>query len=159
MAKQTRLIRPPTGVSRFFYRLPIWLYRQRLGWMMGNRFVLLNHIGRKSGQVRQVVLEVVKYEPDSRELVVCAGFGPKSQWYQNLLAQPEVSIQLGSRKWEAAARQLTPDEGGKVLRDFAKSHPGEAKFAGVLGFEVDGTIDDYYDMGRQMIFMGLSPRS
>jgi hypothetical protein len=49
----------PTGLSRLLWRAPIWLYRLGLGGLLGSHFVLLNHVGRKSGQPRQTVLEVV----------------------------------------------------------------------------------------------------
>lgn len=155
MAKKTRQLTPPKGISRLFFRTPIWLYRLGLGFVMGKRFVLLNHIGRKSGVPRQAVLEVIDYDPESKRVVVCAGFGPKCQWYQNLLADPNVSIQLGSKKWDVTARTLTPEQGGEVFRAFCEKYPGEARFASTLGYEVDGTPEDYYDMGTQMTFVGL----
>jgi deazaflavin-dependent oxidoreductase (nitroreductase family) len=158
MAKQLKQLSPPKGMVRLLARTPIWLYRLGLCWMLGKRFVLLNHTGRKSGKPRQVVLEVVMYDPHSRQVVVCAGFGPQSQWYQNILAQPNVSVQLGSRKWAAAARPLAPEEGADIFRAFCEANPGEARFAGVLGYQVDGTLEDYYDMGKQMIFVGLEGR-
>ncbi len=43
MATQGPTRKPPTGIMRFFFRTPIWLYRLNLGWIMGNRFLLLNH--------------------------------------------------------------------------------------------------------------------
>ena len=54
---------PPTGVSRWLFRMPIGLYRLRLGWLLGDRFLLLHHTGRKSGLPRQAVVEVVTREP------------------------------------------------------------------------------------------------
>lgn len=53
----------PTGVRRMLYRLPVWLYRARLGVLLGTRFVLINHVGRKTGRWRQVVVEVVDRDP------------------------------------------------------------------------------------------------
>jgi deazaflavin-dependent oxidoreductase (nitroreductase family) len=158
MAKQTKQLTPPRGIARVFFRIPIWLYWLGLGFVMGKRFVLLNHIGRRSGKPRQAVLEVVDYDPQSKRVVVCAGFGRTSQWYQNLLANPNVSIQLGSQKWDVTARTLTHEQGGEVFRAFCEKYPSEARFASTLGYEVDGTLDDYYDMGKQMTFVGLEKR-
>jgi hypothetical protein len=42
MAKKVKQIQPPKGLSRLFYRAPIWLYRLKLGWLLGHRFLLLN---------------------------------------------------------------------------------------------------------------------
>lgn len=49
MPKQLRERKPPTGLSRILFRAPIWLYRRGLGWLLGKRFLLINHIGWKSG--------------------------------------------------------------------------------------------------------------
>jgi hypothetical protein len=32
---------PKRGLMRLALRLPIWLYRARLGWLLGERFLLL----------------------------------------------------------------------------------------------------------------------
>ena len=31
------------------FKLPLLLYRLRLGWLLGRRFMLLTHVGRRSG--------------------------------------------------------------------------------------------------------------
>jgi hypothetical protein len=85
------------------------------------------------------------------------GFGKKSSWYQNLLKTPEVSIQVGRRKLDVRAEQLSPQEGGEAFADFCKRYPGEAKFASLLGFEVDGSDEDYRAAGEMMTFMALRP--
>ncbi|HCU92327.1 MAG TPA: nitroreductase family deazaflavin-dependent oxidoreductase, partial [Actinobacteria bacterium] len=72
----------PAGVRRLLYRLPVWLYRARLGWLLGHRFVLINHIGRTSGRVRQVVVEVAEHDRVSGAVAVVSGFGPGSDWYR-----------------------------------------------------------------------------
>ncbi|MEO2169431.1 MAG: hypothetical protein ABGY42_15180 [bacterium] len=51
--QRIREVRPPIGLKRLFFRLPIRLYQLRLGRLLGGRFVLLHHIGRKSGLARQ----------------------------------------------------------------------------------------------------------
>jgi deazaflavin-dependent oxidoreductase (nitroreductase family) len=157
MAKQIKKLEPPQGCSRVFFRAPIWLYRLGLGGLFGKRFVLLNHIGRKSGLPRQAVLEVVQYQPETNTYVVCVGFGKKSQWYQNLMANPEVSIQVGWRKWPVTAEQLSPQDGAEVFVDFCRRYPGEAKFAAMLGYQVDGSEGDYRQMGEMMTFIAFRP--
>jgi hypothetical protein len=43
--------------SRRLVRAPIWLYRIRAGGLLGTRMMMLEHIGRTSGERRYVVLE------------------------------------------------------------------------------------------------------
>jgi deazaflavin-dependent oxidoreductase (nitroreductase family) len=158
MARKTKELTPPKGCSRAFFRFPIWLYRANLGWLLGGRFLLLNHVGRKTGLPRQAVLEVVQHDQETDTYVVAVGFGKKSAWYRNLLAQPEVSIQVGRRKLDVTAGQLPPEEAGEVFLDFTRRYPGEAKFAGMLGYEVDGSEEDYRKMGEMMTLIALRPR-
>jgi hypothetical protein len=68
----------PTGAKRLAFRLPIYLYRLNLGWLLGNRFLLLVHRGRKSGLLRETVLEVLLHDPATRESVVLSAGGEKS---------------------------------------------------------------------------------
>ena len=63
----------PTGALRLAFRLPIYLYRLGLGQLLGHRFMLLTHRGRRSGRVYQTALEVVRYDPSLRETVVASG--------------------------------------------------------------------------------------
>jgi hypothetical protein len=38
--------RPPRGLLRLGLRGRIWLYRARWGWLPGDRFLMLVHVGR-----------------------------------------------------------------------------------------------------------------
>jgi hypothetical protein len=63
----------PSGLRRTAFRIPILLYRARLGGLLGHRFVLIHHTGRRTGLPRQVVVEVVTREPESGAVVVASG--------------------------------------------------------------------------------------
>ena len=69
--KIVKNVQPPAGLTRFLFRIPIHLYRLRLGWLFGSRLLLLNHIGRVSGKPRQTILEVAEHDGDS--YVVASG--------------------------------------------------------------------------------------
>ena len=70
--------KPPRGLLRFLLRLPIWLYQLHLGFLLGHRFLLLTHTGRRSGLLRRTVVEVVSYDrryqwnPERRAFVALA---------------------------------------------------------------------------------------
>ena len=51
MVEKVSELKPPTGISRLLFRAPIWLYDLNLGWIMGNRFLKITHIGRVSGKI------------------------------------------------------------------------------------------------------------
>ncbi len=152
MPEQLHERKLPTGLSRLFFRAPIWLYRWGLGWLLGKRFLLINHIGRKSGLSRQAVVEVIAYDQECDTYYVAAGFGPKSQWYQNLLATPAVTIVVGRKKLAVTAVPLTPTESGAAILDYAQRHPTAIKnLSRMVGYEVDGTEADYRALGEQDI--------
>ena len=108
--------------NRRLVRGPILLYRLRLGFVFGARMVLLEHIGRRSGARRQVVLEVIERSP--RGIVVVSGFGARAQWFRNLLADPRGWVTVGSRRPQPVrAVLLSPAEAGAVMRTYAEQHP------------------------------------
>jgi deazaflavin-dependent oxidoreductase (nitroreductase family) len=158
MAKQTRKVSPPKGLSRIFFRFPILLYKIHLGWILGKRFLLLNHTGRKSGLPRKVVLEVVNFDAEKNIYYVSSGFGSKSDWYRNILAQPENTIQIGNKTHKIVAKQLNVDESGMLMKKYAKNYPIAAKYiAKGIGYEVNGSEEDWENLGKQMIFIAFTP--
>jgi deazaflavin-dependent oxidoreductase (nitroreductase family) len=148
----------PAGVRRLAYRLPVWLYRARLGCLLGHRFVLINHTGRTSGRLRQVVVEVAALERYSGAVTVVSGFGPGSDWYHNLLAHAEASIQLGGRTIAVRAVPVPPDQAAEVMADYARRHPRAARaLARFMGFAVDGSDADCRAVGRRLPVLRLEP--
>src|SRR5215217_5389167 len=65
----------PAGALRFAFRLPIYLYRLNLDRLLGHRALLLVHQGRRSGLLRETVLEVLLYDPATRKSVVLSAWG------------------------------------------------------------------------------------
>jgi deazaflavin-dependent oxidoreductase (nitroreductase family) len=89
---------------RLAFRVPIYLYRLDLGWLLGHRFLLLVHRGRKSGLLHQTVLEVVLYDPSIRESVVLSAWGEDADWYRNLQKCRAIEIMTGRESYEPLQR-------------------------------------------------------
>lgn len=151
--------KPVSGLKKFFFRAPLFLYRIGLGGLLGKRFLLLNHIGRKSGKARQTVLEVVNYDETADTYYIASGFGKRSDWYRNILAHPQIDIQVGWRKMSVTAVPLTPEESGQAMVDYARRYPTAAKNLGkLIGYDVS-TEEEYRTVGRESIpFIALRPR-
>ncbi len=159
MAVQTHQPKLPTGLSRLLFRMPIYLYKIHLGGLLGGRFLLLNHIGRKSGQPRQAIVEVVRHDPANDTYIIASGFGDKAQWFQNLMHTPDITIQVGRRKLAVHARLLSPGEAGDEMADYARRNPKAARtLAGFMGYEVQDTEAGYWQLGEQLPFVALEPR-
>jgi deazaflavin-dependent oxidoreductase (nitroreductase family) len=103
-------------------RAPVWLYRLRLGWLLGGRFLLLRHRGRCSGRERTVVLEVVHHDRERGVYYVVAAWGERAQWLRNVLAHPRIGVVVGRRRLSARARVVSADEAGQVLERYAREH-------------------------------------
>ncbi len=104
-------------------RAPIWVYKARAGAVFGSRLLMLEHIGRRSGVHRYVVLEVVDH-PTSDTYVVASGFGGNAQWFRNIQANPRVRVCVGSRAPKPArARVLSQQEADNTLGVYIGRHP------------------------------------
>ena len=96
-------------------KLNIWVFRAS-GGRVGNRFLrgapvlLLNTVGRKSGQPRTAPLI---YMEDGANLVLVASKGGSRRhplWYRNLEASPEAEVQVGSELRKVRARTASAQE-------------------------------------------------
>lgn len=73
-------------------------------------FLLLDHVGAKSGVKRTSPL---LYIPDGEDVVIVAskgGFPKHPAWFHNLKANPDTMIQIGSERRPVHARLATPEE-------------------------------------------------
>jgi len=149
-------VHPPRGFTRILWRLPIWLYRANLGWLLTEHFLLLYHVGRKSGQVRQVVVEVVMRDKADDVYYIAAGFGPSSDWYQNLLKTPQARIQSGFRKVDVTAEIMSVEKAERVILDYARRYPAAIRMlARILGYEVGKGEEDYRGFARVVPIVAL----
>ena len=153
--------RPERGILRLMLRMPIWLYRLRMGRLLGNRFLMLTHIGRKSGVPRRTVLEVVGHDTASDTYIIASGWGQQADWFRNIEKTPNVLVDAGSRRFEAIAARLPAEQAEREVRDYARRHPlALRKLAGVMiGRGWTGADADYQEMVRSIPFVGLRPRS
>ena len=113
--------------NRALMRAPICLYRARLGFLFGSRTLMLEHVGRKSGAKRYVMLEVVGH-PAPDTYVVASGFGERSQWFRNLMVNPRTRVSVAGHGPRAAtARRLPTGEADAVLADYVTGIPARGQ--------------------------------
>ncbi len=158
MVEKIKQVHPPRGLARLGWRAPIWFYRLGLGGLLGGRFVLLNHIGRKSGQLRQAVVEVVSFNPETKAYVIASGFGEKADWYKNLIAHPEITIQVRRKHLRVRAERLPLAQATEVMLDYNRRHPAALRtLAGILGYRTDGSAADVRILAGVIPIMALTP--
>jgi deazaflavin-dependent oxidoreductase (nitroreductase family) len=161
MGKTTIITNPPRGILRLGLRLPIWLYRLHLGWLLGNRFLLLNHIGRKSGQIRQSVIEVVKHDQRSDNYFIVSGWGDKSDWYLNIHKNRDVVIQVGRRKLQVHAEDIPLPVAVNILEEYTRRYPMAFKelTALFLGERMQPGLEASRRLAEKMPMIVLRPRA
>lgn len=95
------------------------IYRATQG-LVGHRvpfappMLLLDHVGAKSGKKRTAPLVYVK---DGDQFVLVAskgGFPQNPAWFHNLRANPDTTVQVGSRRLTVHARVARPEERGRL---------------------------------------------
>jgi len=151
MTDQLFLMALPRGFLVWLLRAPIWLYRFHLGGLLGNRFLLLTHTGRKTGQTRQTVVEVVQYDKAHSVYYVASGWGEKSNWYKNIMANPNVTIQVKNKKYKAIAERVTPEMGGQIMLNYSHEHPFALReLARFMKYPLDGSEERAIDFGRNI---------
>jgi deazaflavin-dependent oxidoreductase (nitroreductase family) len=78
--------------------LGAWVSTPVGGWIL-----LLRVRGRKSGTIRETPLN---YLIEGGAVWVMAGFGRRTEWYRNLLADPAVEVRLPGRRFACTADEV-----------------------------------------------------
>jgi deazaflavin-dependent oxidoreductase (nitroreductase family) len=111
-ATQERIADP---IIRLMTVANVWAYRLtggRLGgtFLRGAPVCLVTTTGKRSGQPRTVAL---LYLPDGADVVLVASKGGMSKspaWYHNMMANPEVDVQIGAATRRMRARRASDAE-------------------------------------------------
>ncbi|HET8930374.1 MAG TPA: nitroreductase family deazaflavin-dependent oxidoreductase [Acidimicrobiales bacterium] len=141
----------PSGAFKHLLRIPVYVFRWRLGFVLGERIVLISHTGRRSGRSYQSPVEVVEHDRTTHEYIVCSGTGPDADWYRNLKADPATLIQVGNRRWTPTQRFLDPDEAAQRFRHYEAEHPGASRqLLDMMGNSYDGTDEGRRSMMDRM---------
>jgi deazaflavin-dependent oxidoreductase (nitroreductase family) len=110
-----------------------WVYRLSSGriggkWMYGAPILLLTTTGRKSGQKRTAPL---LYLEDGERIVLVGSQGGMSrdpQWVGNIDADPDVEVEIGSRRRAMRARRGTPEEKAHYWPALCRMYPDYADY-------------------------------
>jgi deazaflavin-dependent oxidoreductase (nitroreductase family) len=91
--------------------------------------LLLTTVGRQSGE--RFIFPLF-YGEDGNSIIVVASKGGAPDhpgWYKNLVAHPEVEVQVGTRKFRAKARTITGDDRERLWQKALKFWPPYADYA------------------------------
>ena len=85
---------------------------------VGHRFLLLIHVGRRTGLTRQTVLEILEYRKEGPEAVVMSAFGPTADWLRNIETNPDPEVVIGSQPFFATYRVLDEADAVRVITGY-----------------------------------------
>jgi deazaflavin-dependent oxidoreductase (nitroreductase family) len=98
------------------------------GHFAGTPLLLLHTTGAKSGKAR---INPTAYVVDGERLVVVAskaGAPTHPDWYYNLVANPEVSVEVGTEQFDALATVAEEPERTQLYDKMAELNPGFAEY-------------------------------
>jgi deazaflavin-dependent oxidoreductase (nitroreductase family) len=155
---------PTHRILRVLLHGPTHLYGWGLGFLLGKRFVLLTHIGRRSGLRHQTLLEVVEYRPTGPEVVVMSGFGRTADWLRNIETNHEAEVTIGRKEFAAVFRFLGEQEATAVIEAYERRNRMVAPIirwvlSRLVGWKYRGTDDDRRRLVAQLPLIAFKPRS
>lgn len=155
---------PPPGWLRRVYALPKVFYRSGLGRFLGHRFLQLTHTGRKSGRTYQTVLEVVRYDVETGEAFVVAGYGKGSDWLRNIRAGGPTWIDFGRGRQQAVYRDVSADEAVRVFAAYERRYRlflpiVRRVLSSLAGFDYRGSDADRRRTAERLPMLALRPRN
>ncbi|ATZ29317.1 nitroreductase family deazaflavin-dependent oxidoreductase [Streptomyces lavendulae] len=92
------------------------------------RDLLLTTRGRKSGLLRRAALAYVRDEDAYVLTASNAGADRHPVWYLNMLATPEVTLQVGAATFPATARPATEAESARLWPEVVAAMPSYAAY-------------------------------
>lgn len=139
------------------FRSPIFLYRIGLGWILGRRFMLLTHVGRRSGKVRRTILAVLRFDPYTREIMAISAWSA-SDWYLNIQASPALQVETGFTRYTPVQRVLSPEEIATLFVDYRRKHPCFSRIVcQIPGWHWDSSYKEFLELARTLRGVAFRP--
>ena len=101
------------------------------GTFEGAPLVLVHHRGRKSGQPYVTPVMYLPDEGDPNVIYVFAtrgGTPVNPDWYYNLTAEGEGTVERGTETYNVTVRDVTGDERDRIYAEQARRYPGFAEY-------------------------------
>jgi deazaflavin-dependent oxidoreductase (nitroreductase family) len=132
LAGEIRSENGPGQFTKSFNETLIAEFRANAGRLSGDfanaQFLLLTTIGAKSGKRRTTPLAYIPI--DQRILIVASKGGAPTNpaWYWNLIAHPEVTVEIGAETYNAEAVAIEGIEHDRLYAEIASRVPTFAEY-------------------------------
>jgi len=102
------------------------------GYFEGAPLVLVHHRGRKSGKEYTTPMMYLADEGDESTIYVFAskaGAPSNPDWYYNLMATGEATVEIGTGTDRVSVREVAGDRRDRIYDEQARRYPGFAEYA------------------------------
>lgn len=100
------------------------------GGFTGAPMVLVHHVGRKSGKEYVTPLVYLPGDDDSFYIFASKGGAPVNpEWYHNIVAAGEATVEVGNSTYPATVTEVTGDERDRIYAEQVKRMPGFGEYA------------------------------
>jgi len=100
------------------------------GGFTGAPMVLVHHVGRKSGKEYVTPLVYLPGDDDSFYIFASkAGAPADPEWYRNIVAAGEATVEVGASTYAATVTEVTGDERDRIYAEQVKRMPGFGEYA------------------------------
>ena len=140
------------------FKLPVFLYRAGLGWMLGRLFMQITHVGRRSGKIRRTILAVLRFDEKTREMYAVSAW-KGSDWYYNIQASPAMQVEIGSMRYAPIQRTLTAEEITNAFMEYRKRHPVFSRIVcRIPGWKWDSSYEEFLALAQTLHGVAFSPK-
>ncbi len=140
------------------FKLPIFLYRFQLGWLLGRRFMQITHVGRHSGKVRRTVLAVLRFDEKTREIFAVSAW-KGSDWYYNIQSSPALQVESGSVRYVPVQRTLSPEEIATMIVEYRRQHPIFSRMiCRIPGWKWDSSYEEFLELAHTLHGVAFKPK-
>ncbi len=94
----------------------------------GAPVLLLHTTGAKTGRERVNPMMYLDLDEHRYVFATKSGADTNPDWYWNLVAHPDVTVEVGTETYEAAAMPVTGDDRDRIYAEQARRYPGFAEY-------------------------------
>jgi len=156
----TALDKRPGKFMKFFFKVPVWMYKIGFGgferWI-GAQWMLITHIGRKSGKRYESMVDVMDYDKATDTYYIEAAYGARADWYKNIQSSTVFEARVGRRKFKARAGALNTEGASEMLVQFYRTKPAYTRSVMAMAGMKFKDEAELRELGKNLTLLAVKP--
>ena len=148
-------------LNRVLFKIPLLWWRTGVGPIMshpsrgGSKVLVFTTWGRKSRLPRHTM---VSYTLFNGKPYIASGWGARTDWFKNILADPAVTVQIGRNVFSARARRVMEEEEFAGAAKSLLESGGDSHFEDWLGsLDIEMDLEDMIAKRDRVYFITFDP--